>query len=118
VDDPRFSDVVDWIAEREGKSVYIEVGMNDPTLENAKFYPIAIHATLEAPNIGEDTGHGGRGLVYVKLKDGERNRLYIDQARVTDITIQPDALRVIFHDALYLGHCRRLGRTGPARQRP
>lgn len=102
MENPTFSDVVDWLAEREGRSVYIEVGMRDPTLDNADFFPLAMHATLEAPKIGEDTGHDGRGLIYVKLRDGERNRLYIDQARVTKIIVRPGALKLTFHDAMYL----------------
>jgi hypothetical protein len=101
--EPTFSDVVDWLSEREGSSVYIEVGITDPTLDDADFYPLAIHGTLEAPRIGEDTGHEGRGIAYVKLKEGDRNRLYIDQARLTEIVLRPGTLRLTFHDSIYLG---------------
>jgi hypothetical protein len=41
-----FSDALDWIAMREGDRVYIEIGVTDPTLDDADFYPIKLHATL------------------------------------------------------------------------
>ena len=96
-----FDALVDWLAEREGKSVYIEAGINDPTLPDAHFYPVAVHATLDKLRIGDDIGHH-RGLVVVPLRGGESDRLFIDRERVSQIEGDDSALRVWFHDSMYL----------------
>ena len=40
-----FDDAMDWLAEREGKEVYVEVGIADPTLNNDDFFPVAMHCS-------------------------------------------------------------------------
>lgn len=102
VAEPTFDDALDWIAAREGDSVYIEVGIEDPTLADASFYPIALHATLQKVQLGEDTGHGGRGLAYLPFSEDGNNRLYLDPARITEVKIH-GALKMVFHDTIYVG---------------
>jgi hypothetical protein len=105
VAEPTFSEVVDWLSEREGKEVYIEVGTKDPTAATlTDYYPVAIHATLGNPQIGENADHEHRGIIYLPLVGmPERSRLYIDSAAVTEIKFHGDALRIVFHDSIYLG---------------
>ncbi len=95
-----FDDALDWLASREGKQVYVEIGMRDPTLPDADFAPLAMHVTLGKFGLGEDTGHD-RGLAWLPFSGGDRNRFYLDPARVTYIQIH-GALKITFHDALYV----------------
>jgi hypothetical protein len=54
-----------------------------------------------ALRMGEDIGHGGRGLVVVPFEgETDRNRLYIDRERVTEVKEHLGAVRVWFHGAL------------------
>ena len=46
--EPTFSDVIDWLAEREGKSAYIETGMSDPALEGSDSCLLALHEARQA----------------------------------------------------------------------
>lgn len=100
-----FAMVVDWLADREGRSVYVEVGMRDPTLDSSDFFPIAQHLTLGKAQIGEDAGHE-RGIVYLPfdVNREDPNRLYIDQARITTIQWSAHGGKLYFHDGpMYLG---------------
>jgi len=102
-DSPSFDDALDWIAAREGQSVYVEVGIGDPTLTDAAFFPIALHVTLGKVALGEDTGHDARGLAVLPFSGGECNRLFLDPARATAITLNHAGLRITFHDSIYVG---------------
>src|SRR5262245_48139918 len=106
-DETTFSEVVDWLAKREGRSVYIEMGMRDPALDQPGYlHLLAIHTTLGKVGMGEDDGHGGRGTTVVPLGDGESNRVYLDLARISRLELDrmPGSLRVWLHDdALYVG---------------
>jgi len=62
-----FSDVIDWLAEREGASAYIEAGMSDPALEGSDFCVLALHVRLGKLQIVEDVGHE-RGMVSLPVK--------------------------------------------------
>jgi hypothetical protein len=68
--EPTFSGVIDWLAEREGESAYIEAGMSDPTLEGSDFYVLALHVRLGKVRIVEDIGHE-RGVVSLPLEGFE-----------------------------------------------
>jgi hypothetical protein len=67
VSEPTFSDVIAWLAEREGENAYIEAGLSDPTLEGSDFYPLALHVRLGKVQIVEDIGQE-RGIVYLPLE--------------------------------------------------
>jgi RNA polymerase primary sigma factor len=68
--EPTFSDVIDWLAEREGESAYIETGMSDAALEGSDLCLLAFHARLGKLQIVEDVGHE-RGLVSLALEGFE-----------------------------------------------
>lgn len=97
-----FDEALDWLAARAGKEVYVEVGIRDPTLKDADFYPLAMHVTLGKVGLGEDTGHE-RGLAWLPFSGGDRNRFYLDPARVTHVQIHGPGLRITFHDSIYIG---------------
>jgi Sigma-70 factor, region 1.2 len=65
-----FSDVIDWLAEREGASAHIEAGMSDPALEGSDFCMLALHVRLGKLQIVEDVGHE-RGMVSLPLEGFE-----------------------------------------------
>lgn len=67
-----FDDALDWLAKRAGQSVCIEVGIRDPSLADASFFPLAMHATLGPIQLGEDRGHGGRGLAWLPFSGTDR----------------------------------------------
>jgi hypothetical protein len=61
-----FSDALDWLGEREGSSVYIEVGRSDPTLD----MPTSIRSRIGKVRLEEDAGHEDRGIAVVPAGDG------------------------------------------------
>jgi Sigma-70 region 2/Sigma-70 factor, region 1.2 len=65
-----FSDVIDWLAEREGAGAYIEAGMSDSMLEGSDFCMLALRVRLGKLELGEDLGHE-RGIVSVPLEGFE-----------------------------------------------
>jgi hypothetical protein len=65
-----FSDVIDWLAEREGASAYLEAGMSDPALEGSDFCMLALHVRLGKLQIVEAVGHE-RGVVSLPLEGFE-----------------------------------------------
>jgi hypothetical protein len=65
-----FSDVIDWLAEREGASAYFEAGMSDPVLGGSDFCMLALHVRLGKLQIVEDVGHE-RGIVSLPLEGFE-----------------------------------------------
>lgn len=97
-----FDDARDWLAAREGKSVYVEIGMDDPTKDDYSYFPLAMHVTLGKVGLGEDQGHE-RGLAWLPFSGGDRNRFFLDPARVTNIKIHGPALKLWFHDSIYVG---------------
>jgi hypothetical protein len=68
--EPTFSDVIEWLAEREGESAYIETGISDPALEGADFCLLALHVRLGKLQIVEDVDHE-RGMVSLPLEGFE-----------------------------------------------
>jgi hypothetical protein len=47
---------VDWRADHTGRSFHLEASILDPTYEDhdTGYFPIAMHATLAAPDFGEN----------------------------------------------------------------
>ena len=62
-----FSDVIDWLAEREGACAYIEAGMSDSALEGSDSCLLALHVRLGKLQIVEGLGPE-RGIVSVPLE--------------------------------------------------
>jgi hypothetical protein len=102
-DELTFTDVVDWLADRQGRGVYVEVGMRDPTMDHNDAIVLAAHVQLGNIGDGIDVSHE-RGIVYLPLAgiDSDRNRVYLDRQRITEIQIDGPALRLFFHDSFYI----------------
>jgi hypothetical protein len=49
--EPTFSDAVDGLADHTGRSVYVEAGVLEA--DDTYYFPIAMHATLAAPDLCE-----------------------------------------------------------------
>jgi len=60
--------VIDWLAEREGESAFIEVGLSDAAPEGSDFCLLALHVRLGKVQIVDDDGHE-RGMVSLPLED-------------------------------------------------
>jgi hypothetical protein len=101
--EPTYDDALEWLSQRAGREVYIEIGMADPQLPEAQFFPVKFHTTLGSVEIGEDMGHAGRGVASYRLGQDPMNRLRLDQARVTRVQVHGSAMRVWFHISLYVG---------------
>lgn len=81
----------------------MEVGIDDPTLEDAVFYPVAQHIEPLRIKLGEDTGHDNRGLAVVPFRGvSGRDRLYIDRERITKIILNHAGLRIYFHESIFI----------------
>lgn len=101
--DATFNDLFDWLADREGERVYVEVGTTDPESEHsADAYLLALHAQLGRIEDATDMDRG-RDVVLVRLLGGERDRLYFDPKRITRVQLHGGAAKVWFHDAFYVG---------------
>lgn len=99
-----YSDVINWLADREGVTVYMEFGGPNPELnpETDQRYPLAIHTKLGKIDIGVNADHDNRGIVYLRLPElGDRSRIYIDKEWVSRVEIDGTVLRVWFTDDSY-----------------
>lgn len=102
VADVTFNDLFDWLADREGERVYVEVGTTDPeSKQPADAYLLALHTQLGRIETATDMDRG-RDVVLVRLFGGERDRLYFDPQRITRVEIHGGAAKVWFHDAFYV----------------
>lgn len=99
-----FDDAVEWLSSREGKSVAVEIGTKDPTVEiDAMTIPLVMHVTLggieSASEVDKD-----RLMVLIHLPEMQRSRFYLDPAAVTKVEGVPGTFRLWFHDdAFYVG---------------
>jgi hypothetical protein len=99
--DATFDQVFDWLADRRGQQVFIEVGRKDPRNQNADFAVLGLHATLGAVRRVEDREHG-TGVVRILIGDDERSGIEIDPACFQRAQIHLGALKVWQHD-IYVG---------------
>jgi hypothetical protein len=96
-----FKDVFDWLADRNGERVYIEVGRPDPQAEEqADFAVIGLHTTLGKVQTVEDKTHGRRALRVLVADDGQGG-IEIDEARVERATIHGSAVKV-WQEGIYI----------------
>jgi len=100
--DATYDDAPEWLSQRAGRKVYIEVGMTDPDLADAQFFPVKFHTTLGFVEIGEDMGHESRGVASYPLGGDPTNRLRLDQARVTRVQVDRMGMRMWFHNSIYV----------------
>lgn len=101
--EPTYRDVIDWLSDREGEQVYMEVGQPDPTKDSTDIIVVAQHVSLGKTQIGENLDHEGRGIAYVPFEGQDRNRFYIDPEHITAIRGGAHlGIKVVFHDGMYV----------------
>ena len=103
-DDPTCNDVIDWLSEREGKQVYVEIGLHDPPQDSTDIIVAMQHdVALGKPQIGENLDHEGCGVTYLPFAGHERNRFFIDPTHISAIRAGGPGFKIWFHDATYIG---------------
>lgn len=110
-DDLTFTDVVDFLSDREGGEVYVEIGTRD--VENPQQPADAFILKLHRHRLGkvEDaTDEGGeRGAPMIRLEPvdatGENEtRLFINPGQVTKVEgVRGQGLKVWLDDTVYIG---------------
>ncbi len=98
-----FDDVLDWLGQRVGSSVYLEVGVHDPTIvdRDYSYFPVALHVVIGRWSLGEHD-YDGHGIVYLPVEGHERSRLFLDPERVTKLTVRTDVVKIEFLDSIYV----------------
>ena len=97
-----FDDAIEWLSGKEGKSVYVEVGTKDPTIEaDAVTAPLAMHVTLGSVEPASETDKN-RLMVVIALPELKYSRIYLDPAAVTKVA-GPPGIRLWFHGSFYVG---------------
>jgi hypothetical protein len=97
---PALDELLDWLGKRAGKRVYIEVGMHDPTMENATFHPVNLHTVLHEVVPGTDEGHDRH--VYSLRFGGDNDRIYLDPETISEVEMHEVGPRVTFHDTFFI----------------
>jgi hypothetical protein len=100
--DATFREVFDWLADRAGQRVYIEVGRSDPRNDvPADFAVLGVQATLGAVRTAQDRLQG-RGVLRVLIADDERSGIEIDEGRMERAKIHGAGVKV-WQDDIYVG---------------
>jgi hypothetical protein len=98
-----FDELLQWLQEHDGQSVYLEVGTDAPdTVHPASAFPLAMHVTLEGITPATNLDLPDDMAVMVKLGGGERNRLYLEPKRITKILIH-GAVKIWYLEKFYVG---------------
>lgn len=98
-----FDELLQWIQDREGRSVYLEVGTDAPDNEYAtSALPLAMHVTVEGIQPATNLEVPDRMAVMVKLGHGNRNRLYLEPERITKILIH-GGVKIWYLGKFYVG---------------
>lgn len=99
-----YAEVIDWLSDHEGETVFMEVGLRDPTKDATDIIVVMAHdVTLGKAQIGENLDHEGRGITYLPFAGHERNRIFIDPAHVSTMRGGGPGIKVWFHDSTYVG---------------
>jgi hypothetical protein len=111
-----FSDVVNFLADHEGKPVYVEMGTRDPHNPEHDLFMLKLHGKkLGAIQDGKDYSTEERRAVMVRLHPREEpvpedereqvgSRLFINPAQVTKIQGDPSkGIKVWIEDTFYIG---------------
>ncbi len=99
-----FRETLDWVAERKGQRVVVEIGCKDPRTDDADFAVLQVHATLGALYIVDDREHG-TGVTRIPFEDVdaiEIGGLELDQACFRGAKIHLGLLKVWQHDVYFV----------------
>src|SRR4051812_12018040 len=99
-----FDELLQWLQDRDGESVYLELGTQAPDTEHGADAPgLALHVMLEGIHPATNEDLPDQMAVMVKLGSGERNRLYLEPSRITEIRIASDTAKVVVLGSFYVG---------------
>jgi hypothetical protein len=114
--DATFTDVFDWLVDRRGQRVFIEVGRTDPQAEQrADFVVLGLYTTLGEVQTVEDTVHARRALkVVLGLGDDHEGGIELDEVRVQQAKIHGGGLKV-WQEDIYIGVAAGEVAVAPAR---
>lgn len=97
-----FDEFLEWLQERVGSRVYLEVGTKAPDLEfQADAFPVALHVVIKGIQPATNTDRPEKMSVMVDL-EGEGNRLYLEPDRITEINIHGPAVKLRYLDRFYV----------------
>lgn len=114
--DLTFSDLVDYLADRRGQQIYVEIGMHDHDgPENADLFMLKLHG-FRLGKVEDATDYSSRErrgvMVWLEPSEGglvdkegkNSTRFFITPPRVTAIQGRPERglLKVWLDDAVYL----------------
>jgi hypothetical protein len=98
-----FDELLQWLQEHDGRSVYLEVGTDAPdTAQPADAFPVAMHVTLNGIQSATNLDRPDRMAVMVRLDGGDQNRLYLEPDRITKILIH-GGVKIWFLERFYVG---------------
>jgi hypothetical protein len=95
-------ELLEWLQEHNGRSVYLEVGTDAPdTMQPASAFPVAMHVTLNGMQSATNLDRPDHMAVMVRLDGDDRNRLYLEPDRITKILIH-GGVKVWFLERFYI----------------
>lgn len=98
-----FDQLLEWLQDHDGQSVYLEVGTEAADTEHpADAFPVAMHVTIEGIQPATNVDLPERMAVMVRLGGGDRNRLYLEQERITRILIH-GGVKIWYLGRFYVG---------------
>ena len=98
-----FDELLQWLEEHDGRSVYLEVGTDARhTAQPANAFPVAMHVTLNGIQSATNLDRPDRMAIMVRLDGGDQNRLYLEPDRITKILIH-GGVKIWFLERFYVG---------------
>lgn len=91
-----------WFDDHAEHPIYIELGIDDPTHDNAVVTPIRLYTAIGRLQMTTEDAHG-RGIAVIPLQGtDEGSRLFLDPERITALDIAEDWIRIGIHDAMFV----------------
>lgn len=109
-DDLTFTDVVDFLSDREGGEVYVEIGTRDVEnpVQPADAFILKLHGHRlgKVEDAADEGGERKAPMIRLDPIDGGENetRLYINPRQVTKVEgVRGQGLKVWLDDSVYVG---------------